>query len=177
MTADEFIDWDSAQTDRHELVRGEVVAMVGGTLAHAMVVIRVARLIGNHLEGSGCRVFSESTKVRLSDDTVFLPDVFVTCQRTKPDSSTIADDPVLVIEVTSPSTSDYDHGTKFAHYRRLASLAQYVMIDPVNRTVESYLRNTDGSWQLSEAVTGAQITFSPIELTLAVADVFSDLAD
>jgi Uma2 family endonuclease len=150
--------------------------MVGGTLAHARVVRQIVTLIDNHLQGSGCEVFSESTKVTVDDCAAFLPDVFVTCTRTQPEASTVADAPVLIIEVVSPSTRGYDYSTKLVMYRRIPSLQQYVLVDPGERTVESYSRRPDGSWSLVDHTASGRVTLAPIDLELTSEQVFARLA-
>ena len=175
MSVADFIAWDDAQAERHEFVNGEIFAMVGGTLNHARVVGQLARIIGNHLEGSGCEVFSESTKVVVDDSAVFLPDVFVTCSKTQPGTGTVADEPVLIIEVVSPSTRGYDYGTKPAIYRRLPSLRQYVLVDPVERTAESHTRQDDGSWKLVDHTDSGEIPMAVIDLALPLKHVFAVL--
>lgn len=171
----EFLAWDETQSERHEFINGEVFAMVGGTLDHARVVGRLARLIGNHLEGSACEVFSESTKVTVDGCASFLPDVFVTCQRQQPGYSTVADAPVLIIEVVSPSTRGYDYSTKLAMYRRLPTLLQYVLVDHTERTVESYTRQPDGSWRLVDHTESGALALAQIDLVLSLSDVFASL--
>ena len=174
-TLAEFLGWDEQQSERHEFVNGEIFAMVGGTLNHARVVRQLALLIGLHLRGTRCEVFSESTKVTVDNAAAFLPDVFVTCERSQPGTSTVADAPVLIIEVLSPSTRAMDYGTKLTMYRRLPSLKQYVLIDPVERTAESYTRQDDGSWKLLDFGPGSTLRLEGIDLDLQLNEVFAPL--
>jgi Uma2 family endonuclease len=134
----EYLTWEAAQADRSEFFRGEVFAMVGGRRGHGRVVANLMRHLGNHLDGSPCQVFSENMKVQVNDDAVLYPDVFVTCDKNFSPNDAVFTAPLLIIEVLSPSTQRYDRSEKFAIYRKLASLREYVLIDPETRRIELY---------------------------------------
>ena len=85
-------------------------------------------------------------KVQVADDTILYPDVFVTCDKADLSTEVIFRAPTLVIEVLSPATQAYDRSQKFALYRRLASLQEYILVDPESRRVEAFRRAADGSW-------------------------------
>lgn len=109
---------------RHEYLNGQVVAMAGGSRAHNLLATRVARLLGNHLEGGPCRVFQSDMKVQVSAaNRYYYPDVMVCCgpiaAEPEPDYETA---PCLIVEVLSPRTADTDDGEKRVNYQTLASL-------------------------------------------------------
>ena len=150
MSLDEFLAWENEQSDRHEYDQGEVFAMVGGRRTHGRVVLNLARRLDERLEGSPCQVFAESMKVQVTTDTILYPDVFVTCDQADLATEMIFKSPCLVIEVLSPSTQAYDRSQKFALYRRLASLQEYILVDPDTRRVEGFRRGEDGLWVLHD---------------------------
>ena len=76
LTLDAYLAWENEQPEKHEFHRGEIFAKVGGRRVHGVVVSNLSRLLGNELQGSPCRVFSEGVKVQPADDTILYPDVF-----------------------------------------------------------------------------------------------------
>ena len=126
----EFMVWEETQTERHEFVRGEVFAMVGARRVHGLVSLNIASSLKQQLRGSPCRAFTESMKVQAAADVVFYPDVFVTCDRDDLRTEQVFSAPTVVVEVLSPSTQAYDRGAKFTWYRQLASLREYLLVDP-----------------------------------------------
>ena len=116
MTLAAYLDWENAQVEKHEFVRGEVFAMVGGRRVHGLVLGNAFASLKQQLRGTPCRVFADSMKLQIGED-VFYPDVFVTCDPDDLRTEQIFRAPKLLIEVLSPSTEGYDRGLKFALYR------------------------------------------------------------
>jgi len=175
MNLAEFLDWERDQPLRHEFYRGEVYAMVGATRGHSRVVANLARHIGNHLEDGPCQVFSESMKLRVADEGVVYPDVLVSCDERYGADDLFLTAPVLVIEVLSPGTEAFDRGRKFALYRKLPSLREYVLIDPQGRSAEVFRAQADGSWSLVAGPVDARLTLESIGLELTMAQVFKGI--
>ncbi|HYN78519.1 MAG TPA: Uma2 family endonuclease [Lamprocystis sp. (in: g-proteobacteria)] len=127
---------------RHEYLNGEVVAMAGGSRAHNLLATRVARLFGNLLEGSPCRVYQSDMKVRIeAANRFYYPDVMVCCgpldQEPDPYYETA---PRLVVEVLSPGTAVNDDGEKRVNYQSLPSLDEYLLLDPTTGEATLYRR-------------------------------------
>jgi Uma2 family endonuclease len=169
----EFLEWENAQPDRNEYYRGEVFAMTGGRRTHGCVVTNLIRHLGNQLDGSPCRVFSESMKLQIADDTILYPDVFVTCDRDDLSTDQVFRAPTVVIEVLSPSTQAYDRSKKFALYRRLASLKEYVLVDPDTRRVESFRVGPGGLWSLHDMSENPALDLAFPPCTVAMQDLFA----
>lgn len=168
-----FLDWEADQPGRHELVHGEVYAMVGARRTHGRVVMNLGRLIGNALQGSPCEVYAETMKVQV-DDAVLYPDLFVTCDARDLTTEQLFVAPTLVVEVLSPSTQAYDRSLKFALYRRLTSLREYLLIDPDTRRVEAF-RLSPAGWLLDDMSGQPTIQLASLELALPSDDVFAGL--
>ncbi|HEU0203853.1 MAG TPA: Uma2 family endonuclease [Burkholderiaceae bacterium] len=173
MSLREFLEWENAQPDRNEYYRGEVFAIVGGRRTHGRVVGNLVYRLNRHLEGSPCQVFSESMKVQIADDAIFYPDVFVTCDAADLRTEMIFRAPLVVIEVLS--TQAYDRSQKFALYRRLPSLREYVLVDPESRRVETFRLGTDGLWVLHDMSESAALSIAAIDARLPLAEVFAGL--
>ncbi len=150
-SAQDFLTWEIGQEVRHEYLNGEVFAMSGGTLEHNTATLATGATLRQHLKGSPCRAFVADMKVDVqASNAFFYPDVVVTCADTDlsdPKALTVAK-PCLIVEVLSPSTAAYDRGAKFGHYRQLASLQEYVLIDTETQNVEVFRRNEAGRWEL-----------------------------
>lgn len=170
-----YLDWENAQVEKHELVQGEIFAMTGGRRTHGRALANLVRLLGNLLEGSPCQVFADSMKLQVADDTVLYPDVFVTCSPMDLATEQIFREPKLVIEVLSPSTQAYDRSRKFALYRRLASLQEYILVDPETRRVEGFHRNAAGEWVLRDMSDGDTVQSVSLGCAMRLADVFAGL--
>lgn len=172
MTLDDFLAWEDQQADeRHEFVQGETFAVVGARRVHGRVVMNLGRHLGNALEGSPCEVFAETMQLQV-EQNLFYPDLFVTCDPRDLATERVFTAPSLIIEVLSPSTGNYDRSLKFALYRRLPSLKEYVLVNPETRRVEAFrLRDTD--WVVHDMSDAAVLTFASLGCELAMADVFA----
>lgn len=171
MTLAQFLAWEDEQPDRHEFYRGEVFAMVGGAARHNRVIMNLGSRIAAHLDGTGCQAFTESMKVLIADGVLY-PDVVVTCGKAEAGDEKIITDPKLVIEVLSPSTKGYDQRNKFALYRSLPSLLEYVLVDPSDFTVEVFTRAEAGAWTFVDQTKVGTLTLSSIDLALPLEGVF-----
>ena len=171
MNLADFLTWEAHQTERHEFFRGKTFAMVGGTARHNRVILNLASRIGDHLDGTKCQVFAENMKLQVPDGVLY-PDVMVTCGKAEAGDEQTVTDPKLIIEVLSPSTRGYDKRDKFILYRSLASLREYVLIDPAQRQVEVFIWAEGGTWTLTDQTTAEALTLASIECTLDMTLVF-----
>jgi Uma2 family endonuclease len=110
-----------------------------------------------------------------SINAYFYPDVMVTCSAMDLASPRVKTAPKLVIEVLSPSTALYDRGQKFAHYRSLPSLDEYVLIDLDTRCTDVYQKNADGFWVLHPFAAGEPVTLANVALTINAAQLFAEV--
>lgn len=175
LTLDAFLAWESTQDTRNEFYRGEVFAMVGARRSHGTVVSNLVRHLGNALDGSPCRVFHEGMKVQVGEDAILYPDVFVTCDKADLTTEMLFKAPTLVIEVLSPATEGYDRSQKFALYRGLPSLKEYLLISPETRRVESFLRGGDGLFVLHDMSESDTVRFLSLDIRVPAAAVFAGL--
>ncbi len=175
LTLQAYLDWENAQPERHEFYRGEVFAMTGGRRSHGCVTANLVRHLGNQLAGTPCRVFSESMKVQIAEDTILYPDIFVTRDRQDLQTEMIFHAPTLVLEVLSPSTQAYDRSQKFALYRRLPGFKEYALIDPDTRRAEVFRINADGQFVLFDMSESETLELASIGCKVAMAEVFDGI--
>jgi Uma2 family endonuclease len=152
-TPDEYLALERAADVKSEYLDGEIFAMAGASPRHALIVTNVAGELRAQLRQRPCTVYSTELRVRVAPDGLYTyPDVVVACaplqfHDEKRDTLT---NPLVIVEVLSKSTQDYDRGEKFEQYRKLASLAEYVLIAQDRPHVEHFVKQTDGGWLLSE---------------------------
>lgn len=172
MTLDEFLDWEERQSERHEFIHGDIVAMVGGTVAHNQIAGNIYTALRGLLRGTPCRAFQENMKI-VADDSVFYPDVLVTCAKLN-DRDRLAAEPSVIVEVLSDSTENRDRLIKSTAYRALPSLKQYVLVNQRAAALES-VRLENGNW-LHEVVTGRDgvLRIPSLGLELPLAAVYED---
>lgn len=172
----EYMAFAETSEIKHEYIDGEVFAMSGGTIAHGRLISRVTTLIANALVGRPCVVLPAEVRVRIrAADRATYPDLHVVCSAVEadPDDPHAVVNPTAIIEVLSDSTADSDRGDKFAAYRRLRSLRDYVLVSQHERRVDVYRR--DGRrWILEEYRSGETLRLESIEVVLSVDEVYTD---
>jgi Uma2 family endonuclease len=175
ITFAEYLEREKASETKHEFLAGEVFAMAGGTVEHARLTSKVDGELRAQLRGRPCELFSSDLLVRvLATDLATYPDLSVVCGRieTNPEHPQALTNPVVLVEVLSEGTEAYDRGEKFAHYRRIPSLREYVMVSQNRRRIEVFRRNEDESWTLYEASAGQSAKLVSIGCELAVDEVY-----
>lgn len=175
MTYEQYLAAERMSLVRHEYLHGQVFAMAGGTPEHAALAMAVGVQLGTRLQGRPCRVYGSDLRVRIDGTGLSTyPDVTVVCGRLErseldPDAAT---NPVLIVEVLSDGTEAYDRGEKFAHFRRLASLREYLLVSQRTRRLELYRRNAAGHWVLFEAGAGESVELESIGGQLEVDEIY-----
>jgi len=173
-----YLAWEEVQAERHEYVAGEIFAMVGVRQSHNVATLNLASTLRQALKGTPCRVFVESVKARVeAANCFFYPDVLVTCDprdRLTPD---YVSHPVLIAEVLSESTAAFDRGGKFAAYRKLDSLQDYVLIDLSTQRVEVFRRDLENHWVLHDYGLGEDVELASLTVRVPVDQIFEDPAE
>jgi Uma2 family endonuclease len=176
MTAEAFLDWEAHNTSRHEFVRGEVFAMAGAEAKHNIVAGNLYAALRAHLRGSACQTFISDMKLRVEAvDAFFYPDVMVSCSERDQGSPQIKAEPGLVVEVLSRSTEAHDRGGKFAAYRTLPSLREYLLVDVDARRCDLFRKNDAGEWVLHPLEGDQTLELSSVGLTIPARDLWADL--
>ncbi len=174
-TASEYLEWEQHQDLRHEYIGGEIVAMTGASMAHNMIAVNLSAELRTALRSGPCRVFGSDMKLQITPSgPFFYPDISVTCDGQEPLLGHTVSFPRLVVEILLPSTEAFDRGAKFRHYRRLAALQEYVLIDSQETAVEFYRRSTDNQqlWEFESYGSGATVHFESLGLDLPIASLY-----
>lgn len=175
LTGAEYLEIERAAEFRSELVEGEMVAMSGGSFEQSTVISNLVGELRNRLKGRPCpdlRVFAPESNLYT------YPDVVVVCGQPQflDDRRDTLLNPTLLAEVLSPSTERYDRGRKFAHYREIPSLTEYLLVAQDEPRIESYVRAEDGRWIFREA-TGLEATLElpSLGIQLPLAEVYDQV--
>ena len=146
-SAEEFLEWESEQTLRHELINSRVVEMTGASRSHNRINFNFAFALENRLAGKGCEVFGIDMGVLVDREANFTyPDVIVVCgePRFRSDSpQDTLENPTLLFEILSPSTESIDRNQKLRQYLQLDSLKGYFLVAQDKPLIEAYMRSGD----------------------------------
>ncbi len=169
---DSFLEWAWGQEGKFELHDGRPVAMSPERVRHSGGKTRTAVAFTLAIDRAGlpCRVYVDGITVRVRQDRAFVPDVLVACPPPPPDAVEI-DNPLIVVEVLSPSTAEADQSLKLEGYLSLPSLAHYLILDPVRRVVIHHARQ-DGERAVTRILHAGALRLDPPGLEVNVEDLF-----
>lgn len=178
LDAEQFLAWlrDQPSDQRYELISGEVVAMSSERAAHALVKHAVARSLEDAVDRAAldCEVFPDGMSVVVGDSTVYEPDALVRCGDPADRNATFIDDPMIVVEVLSPSSEARDAGAKLEDYFRLPSVRHYLIVKTDTRSVIHHARTGPGEIRTT-VLSGGELHLSPPGLTVGVEAFFARL--
>ena len=173
---DEYLRALEVSVVKLEYCDGEIYAMAGGTPAHAELAAAIVRLVGNALLRR-CSVYSSDLKVRIeATDFSTFPDASVVCgnREVSPVDRNAVVNPTLLVEVTSPSTEDYDRGEKLSQYKQLPSLRAVLLVSHRRPQVTVVERTEDG-WQEREIRSGEQVILATPSLSISVDELYAGI--
>ncbi len=172
ISVEEYLEGEKYADIKHELVAGEVYAMVGASEAHNLISGAFYMALRRHLRGTLCRVFMTAMNLRIGNN-FYYPDVFVT--------SSPADNeryfktlPSLIVEVLSPATAVRDTRDKLTVYQGIDSLREYVLAEQERREVRVY-RRTGPAWDLVTVAGNASIALTSVELSVSLDEIYGDV--
>ncbi len=172
MTVSEFLEWEERQDLRWEFDGFAPVAMTGGTLGHGVIQANLMMALGVRLRGTPCRAVGSDVKIVVSG-SVRYPDAFVFCTPITR-TATVAESPVVVFEVLSPSTSSTDFIVKNEEYRDTPSIERYVMLAQ-DRPAATVFARVDGDW-VGHVMSGDTVLAMPeIGIEIPLAELYEGL--
>ena len=181
ISVEEYLERErAATTERHEYIDGWVIQVSGASLEHNIIVSNINRSLGNQLLDTNCRTTTNDLRVALpSVGKYAYPDVVVYCGEPEIEENHLdmLYNPKVVIETLSPSTMDYDRGEKFARYRQLDSLQEYLLVAQDRPHLEHYVRQDDGSWRFTETDgLDAEIDLPTLDASLPLSEIYLDVS-
>ncbi len=173
MSVEQFLAWARETFGRYELVDGEVVAQASERAAHAKMkgAVFVALLAAVHRAGAPCHALPDGMAVRVDKATVFEPDAQVYCGPELPPDAPLVENPIIVVEVLSPSTGRNDALGKLAGYFKLASVRHYLIVDPEQRLVIHHARFEVGTI-LTRILRDGAVTLDPPGLEFGLEEIY-----
>jgi len=171
-----YLEQERLSETKHEFCNGEVFAMSGASYAHNVITANIIRELGNQLKQRPCRVLPSDMRVRVEDGFVY-PDVSVVCGKPEFYDKDNLCNPSVIVEVLSPSTADYDANGKFARYRQLASLQEYLLVAQDRPHLLHYVRQAENRWLLSEYRGAVEFELPNIGCRLDLTEVYANVLE
>jgi len=169
----EYLALEEESAARHEYLDGEIYAMAGGSPDHAALAAAMISILGRELP-PGCRVFSSDLRLRIpATGLSTYPDAAVVCGPTlrAGDDRLAVVNPLLVVEVTSPSTEEYDRGEKLRHYKSLPALREVLIVSHREPRLTLHRRRGD-EWAEEAAGPGQSVALGGVAVRIAVDEVY-----
>jgi Uma2 family endonuclease len=173
MTADEFLHWAEGKEGRWELHDGVPVMMSPERLAHIRTKLSAAIALKDALKQTNLprEVFTDGLAIKIDARTIFEPDASVVCGPRRTDDTIVMSDPIVVVEVLSPSTAAIDHGRKLSGYFSLPSVQHYLILDPEGRVVIHHKRGQGDAIE-TRVLTNGTARLDPPGFEVAVEALF-----
>jgi len=175
-TEAEYLEMERKASFKSEFFAGEIFAMAGAGLNHNTIVGNTFGIIWTFLKGKPCRIFPSDLRVKVDKSGLYTyPDLSIVCGKPvlMDDKFDTLLNPVVLIEVLSKSTEDYDKGSKFSFYRQIESLQEYILISSESPKMEKFKKLETGNWLFSESREGTDFLIESIDCVLELNEVYS----
>lgn len=177
ISTEEYLKAESVSVEKHEYYNGEIYAMAGATVEHNLILANTFGEIYGKLKDKPYKIMTSDLRVNVQSNGLYTyPDISIVCGEIEKsaDAYDSITNPIVLIEVLSQSTKDYDRGSKFMLYRGITSLKSYILIDSTgNVMVEVFSKNQNNIWQLSEYKSTDDIMdIEPLGFGIGLADIY-----
>jgi Uma2 family endonuclease len=177
-TPDEYLELERHADYKSEYIAGEIFAMAGASFTHNRITLNIGGELRALLRGSSCSPVTSDMRVQVSaTGPYFYPDALIICGDPifRDGREDTVFNPVVLIEVLSPSTEAYDRGEKFAYYRRIESVQEYILVSQTRPRLERFTRQGD-LWILEEFNgTSASVALASADCSLPLAEVYDGI--
>ncbi len=179
LSLEEYNQMEEEEQWRYEYHSGEVFAMAGGDPKHSAIAGSIIYLLSSALRGKGCTPFTSDTKFYIEAlNKSLYPNVSVVCrpfERSDKDKHALVN-PVLLVEVLSESTADYDRGAKFRYYSKIPSLREYVLVEQNSLTVETRHRGSENEEWKMDWFEGkeAKVVLRSLNIKLLISEIYQE---
>lgn len=178
ISREQYLAIEEQTGTRHQFCGGQVFAMTGGTFDHSRIARNIVAALMSRCASLPCEPMNSDMRIHTPSGLDTYPDVSVFCGTPElTDDERTLHNPVLIFEVLSPSTSSYDRGDKFFHYRSIPTLRDYVLVDAERVFVEHFRRSSDGAeWVLHEYRIPTDVLLLPsISAELPLEEIYRDI--
>src|ERR1700693_2945284 len=176
LTEEQYLALERAAELRSEFFDGKMFARSGVSIQHAELQGNILGELHDALRGTPCEPFGSVLRVRVSSRMYAYPDVSVVCGKPllADDHQDVLLNPVVIVEVLSPSTEAYDRGLKLQHYRTIASLQDYILVEQNEIRIEQYTRQENNLWILRDYQSlDEELTISSIGVSLPLGRIYN----
>ena len=175
-SVEEYLQMEEASDQKHEYYQYEVFAMSGAGVEHNIIAGNIFREVSQKLKRKSCRPFNSDQRIHIPQNSLFTyPDVSIVCGQiiTLDDDNWNILNPIVIIEVLSPSTKNYDRGEKFKLYREILTLKEYILVDSESISIEAFRINNSSRWELEEyKMVGESLSIRSVELLIPVDEIY-----
>jgi Uma2 family endonuclease len=179
-TAQRYLEYERTSDERHEYLNGQIYALAGASANHNLIVGNVYASLHAQLRKRPCVTYPSDMRLKIKQTGLYTyPDISVVCgaPEFEDDKHDTLLNPILLIEVLSPSTENYDRGKKFQHYRTLESLHEFLLIAQDSYRVEHYVRQENDQWLLTDInQSDAVLELGSIDCKLVIAELYEKVA-
>ncbi|HEY9718025.1 MAG TPA: Uma2 family endonuclease [Trichormus sp.] len=180
MTVEEYLKFEETSPIKHEYLDGRIFAMTGSNRRHNCIGGNIFAVLHGFLAGTPCQPFIEAMKARVkSANCFYYPDVMVACDEDADDESVYTENPVLIVEVLSPSTASVDRREKLTNYTKIPALVEYLIVHQRYRRVELYRKDHAGNWSKHELRGMDSISLESLlkgELTISLDTIYKNVS-
>jgi Uma2 family endonuclease len=172
----DYVALEGTSTTKHEFLDGEIYAMAGGSEDHSALAAEVLRALGNAIGPRRCRAHTSDLRIYVeAAGLATFPDGSVICgplEHHGPSPNATALNPMVLLEVTSDSSEEYDTGTKLECYRTIPSLRDYIIVSHRERRITVHRRDGDDAWSTRVAIAGGRVPVESLGFDLVVDEVY-----
>ena len=177
ISEEDYLEMEESSLEKHEYFNGEIFQMAGASERHNNISGNIYGEFYIKLKKRPCKVYQNDMRLFVEKTGLYTyPDVIVVCGKPEIRKYKGLDNlknPVLIVEVLSPSTANYDKGGKFDHYRTIESLQEYVLVWQDKKRVARYTKQDDGSWLLHDFIgEDAEVVLTSIDCSLSIEDIY-----
>ncbi len=180
MTPQEYLEFERKSDEKHEYLDGEVFAMAGAKRQHNVIAWNFSGELRQRLKGKNCEGYTNDMRVFVPETGLYTyPDLVVVCGEPNFQDEMFDTllNPVLIVEVLSETTENYDRGKKFQHYRSIESLREYVLVSTDEARIEKFQKTGDGFWFLSEAIgIKSEMQLFSIESSVSLTEIYDKIS-
>jgi Uma2 family endonuclease len=177
ISAQEYLAQERLADFRSEFFRGEMFAMAGASFLHTLIKDNLARKAGNQLENGPCRVLTSDMRVKIDATGLYTyPDLVIVYDKPQFEDAVFDTllNPRAIVEILSDATEKYDRGAKFAHYRQIPTLQEYILVAQDRPLMEQYVRQANESWVLTVFDDlSANFPFASVAVRIPLAEIYS----
>lgn len=174
---EDYLTMEAVSPVKHEYLDGEIFQMAGASDEHNTIAMNIAAELHQQLKKRPCKVYQNDMRLYVEKEGIYTyPDVMIVCG--KPEIKTYKNldnilNPVLIVEVLSPSTADYDKGGKFEQYRTIESFKEYLLVSQDAKQITRYTKQSNGSWILMDFIGDkTEIELASIGCSLSTEDIY-----